>query len=84
MTNTSGSVLCCSRDYLPSHYFIVALPFFEDFDRSDRWDSTAIFIVYFIKLDLVGFEAGRQAKLSFRPVVNITFYHIADHRHALL
>ncbi len=48
--------------YPPSHYFIVALPYFEDFDRSDRWDSTAIFIVYFVKPDPVGFEAGRHAE----------------------
>jgi hypothetical protein len=48
--------------YPPSHYFIVALPYFEDFDRSDRWDSTAVFIVYFFKPDPVGFEAGRHAE----------------------
>jgi len=63
MTNTSGSVLCCSRNHLPpSHYFIVALPFFEDFDRSDRCDSTAISIVYSFKPDPVGFEARRPAE----------------------
>lgn len=88
MTNTSGSVLCCCRDYLflPTiALFYCRTTIFEDFDRSDRWDSTAIYIVYFFKPDSVGFEAGRHAE---GPVflqaccVNITLYYIAAHQHA--
>jgi hypothetical protein len=45
MTNTSGFVLCCSRDYLFVPIIVLfycRTTIYEDFDRSDRWDSTAI------------------------------------------
>jgi hypothetical protein len=62
MTNTSGSILCCSRD----HHRIILLSHYQDFDRSDRWESTfnvqPLFHRVFFKPDPVGFEAGRDAE----------------------
>ncbi len=92
MTTTSGSVLCCSRDYLSTHYRIILLShyhFIEDLDRSDRWDSIySTFNRYFHGVFFRSgcFEAGRHAEalFSFKPVINITFYHIAAHQHAHL
>ncbi len=76
-TSTSGSVLCCSRDYLfllPTIALLyssvaVALPaiflrILRNFDRSDRWYSNGYFHRVFFKPDPVGFEAGPSPFLS--------------------
>lgn len=82
MTNTSPSVLCCSRDYpiiaLSYSSVAVTLPF----PRISTGAITGIQLLFssvFFQPVLRLAATPRALFFSFRPVVNIPFYYIAAH-----